>query len=89
MMRVKLSVPRFICETKTRLIKWEKKEEIWLNSMTKAPTFTKNPKSNVTTQKRHQKFDYTTIADQFMMNSGSNKSHATGVVKCMYIKFSS
>ena len=32
--------------------------------MTKAPTPTENPKSNVTTQKRHQNFDYTTIADR-------------------------
>ena len=33
----------------------EKKEEIWLSPMTKAPTPTENTKSNVTTQKRHQK----------------------------------
>ena len=33
----------------------EKKEVIWLGSMTKAPTPQKNPKSNVTKQNRHQK----------------------------------
>ena len=35
----------------------------------------KNPKSNATTQKRHQKFDYTTIADRLVTVSWSNDSH--------------
>ena len=41
----------------------EKKKEIWLSPMTKAPTLTEKSKkqldSNIT--KRHQNFDYTTI----------------------------
>ena len=44
---------------------WEKKEEICLSPTTKAPTPTEKSKkkSNMTTQKRHQNVDYTTIAD--------------------------
>ena len=38
-------------------------------------------KSNVTSQKRHQNFDYTTIADRLRTVSWSNESHPTGVVK--------
>ena len=43
----------------------EKKEKIWPNPMTKAPTPTEKSKkkSNVTPHKRHQKFAYTTIAE--------------------------
>ena len=40
-----------------------------------------NPKRNVTTQKRRQKFDYTTIADRHRTVSWGNDSHPTGVVK--------
>ena len=44
------------CTCLTELtLKKEKKEEIWLGPMTKAPTPTKNAKSNVTTQKEERK----------------------------------
>ena len=61
---------------------YEKKEEIWLSLMTKAPTPTeKNPKSSVTTQNATKNFDYTTIADRLRTVSWGNDSHPTGVVK--------
>ena len=41
-------------------------------------------KGNVTTQKRHQNFDYTTIADRLRTVSWDNDSHPTGVVKPVY-----
>ena len=44
---------------------WEKKEETRLDPVTKVPIATAIQKSKVTTQKRHQNLDYTTIADQF------------------------
>ena len=44
----------------------------------------KNPKSNETTQKRHQNFDYTTIADRLGTVGWSNDSHPTGVIKPVY-----
>ena len=44
----------------------------------------KNPKSNVTTQKSHQNFDYTTITDRLRSDSWSYNSHSTGVVKPVY-----
>ena len=62
----------------------EEKKEIWFSPMTKALTSTENPKSNVTTQKRHQNFDYTTIADWLRTVSWGNDSHPTGVVKPVY-----
>ena len=62
----------------------ETKEEIWFSPMTKAQHQKKNPKSNVTTQKRHQKFDYTKIADRLRTVSRGNGSHLTGVVKPVY-----
>ena len=49
--------------------------------MTKAPTSTENLKSNMTTQKRIQKLDYTTIADRLRTVSLGNDSQQTGVVK--------
>ena len=44
----------------------------------------KSPKSNVTTEKRQQNLDYTTIADRLRMVSWSNSSHPTGEVKPAY-----
>ena len=41
----------------------------------------KNPKSNVTTQKRLKNFDYTTTADRLWTVSWSNDNHPTGVFK--------
>ena len=42
----------------------------------------KNPKNKLTTtQKRHQNFDFTTIADRLRTVSLSNDSHQTDVVK--------
>ena len=52
--------------------------------MTKNPTSTQNPKSNVTILKRHQNFDYTMIADLLRTVSLSNDGHTTGVVKPVY-----
>ena len=52
--------------------------------MTKAPTHWGNPKSNVTTQKLHQNFDYTTIADRLRTVNWHNDSYPTGVVKQVY-----
>ena len=60
----------------------EKMEEIWLSPMTKAPTPTE--KATWQHQKRHQNFDYTTIADRLRAVSWSNNSHPTGVVKPVY-----
>ena len=39
---------------------------------------------NATLQKRHQNFDYTTIADRQRTVSWSNNIHPTGVVKPVY-----
>ena len=61
-----------------------KKEEISLIVMTKALAPQKSPKSTVTTQKRHQNFDYTTIADRPRIISWVDDSHPTGVVKQVY-----
>ena len=44
----------------------------------------KNPKSNVTTQKMYQNFDYTTITDRLRTVSWGNDSDPTGVVKTVY-----
>ena len=52
--------------------------------MTKAPTPTEKYKSNATTQKRHQNFDNTTIADRLRTVSWGNESHQTGVDKLVY-----
>ena len=50
--------------------------------MIKTPTFTENPKSNLTTHKRPPpQSDYTTIADRRRTVSWSNNSHPTGVDK--------
>ena len=62
----------------------EKKEEIWLSSMTKATTPTEKSKSNVITQKRDKNFVYTTIAGRLMTISWRNDSHPTGVIKPVY-----
>ena len=53
--------------------------------MTNALTPTKNPKSNVTTQKRHEKnSDYTTFADRLRTVSWINDSHPINVVIPVY-----
>ena len=64
----------------------EKKEEIWLGHMTKAPTFTekKSKKQRYNTQNATKNFDYTMITDQLRTVSWSNNSHSTGVVKPVY-----
>ena len=53
----------------------EKKEEIWLSPMTKAPTPTeksKNDRDNI--QNATKNLDYTTIADRLRTVSWSNSS---------------
>ena len=44
-------------------------------SYDKNPYTHKKSKKHVTTQKRHQNFDYTTIADRLMTVSWGNDSH--------------
>ena len=66
-------------------IAWEKKEEIWLSPMTKAPTPTEKSKTQHDNTKNATKyFDYTTIADRLRTVSWGNSSHPTGVVKPVY-----
>ena len=44
---------------------WDKKEEIWLSSMTQAPTITEMSKGQSdNTNNATKKFDYTAIADR-------------------------
>ena len=50
----------------------------------KSPYTTGNAKKQVTTQKRHQKFDYTTTEGRLRTVSWSNNNHQTGVVKPVY-----
>ena len=66
--------------------KWqEKKEEIWLSSMTKAPTPTeKSNKERDNTKNATKNFDYSTIADRLRTVSWGKNSHPTGVVKPVY-----
>ena len=59
----------------------EKKEEIWLSPMTKAPTPTEMSKGQSdNTNNATKKFDYTAVADRLRTVSRSNHSHPTGVV---------
>ena len=59
----------------------EKKEEIWLSPMTKAPTPTEMSKGQSdNTNNATKKFDYTAVADRLRTVSWSNYSHPTGVV---------
>ena len=46
-----------------------------------------NPKRNMTTQTRHQNFDYTTIADRLRAVCWGNNSRPTGVVKSHIIRY--
>ena len=59
----------------------EKKEEIWLSPITKALKPTEFQKVKRQHKKRHQNFDYTTIADRLMTVSWINDNHPTGVVQ--------
>ena len=53
--------------------------------MTEAPSTTeKKSKKQRDNTKRHQNFDYTSIADRLRAVSLSNNSHPTGVVKPVY-----
>ena len=61
-----------------------KRKAIWLSPMTKTPIPTEHSQNQWTTQKRHQKLKYTTIADRLRKVSWSNNSHPTGVVKPVY-----
>ena len=63
----------------------EKKEDIWLSPMTKAPTPTEKSKKQRDNIKNATKnFDYTTIADRLRTVSWSNDSYTTGAVKPVY-----
>ena len=59
----------------------EKKKEIRLGPMTKALIPTEIKKKQLTTTRRYQNVDYTTIAGRLGTVSWSNNSHPTGVVK--------
>ena len=60
----------------------EKKEDIWLSPVTKAPTPTEKCKKQRDNIKNATKnFHYTTIADRLRTVSWSNSSHPTNVVK--------
>ena len=68
-------------ESNNTLVLREKGRDL-TRSYDKCPTsHRKNPKSNVTTQKRNQNFDCTTIADRLRTVSYGNDNHPTGVVK--------
>ena len=56
----------------------------WHSSMTKAPTPTKSKNATRQHKKRHNTFDYTTIADRLRTVSCSNNNHSTGVVNPVY-----
>ena len=59
-------------------VAWEKKEEIWLSPMTKAPTPTEMSKGQSdNTNNATKKFDYTAVADRLRTVSWSNYSHPT------------
>ena len=63
----------------------EKKEEIWLSPMTKAPTPTDMSKGqNDNTNNARKKFDYTAVADRLRTVSWSGYGHPTGVVNLVY-----
>ena len=63
----------------------EKKEEIWLSPMTKAPTTTeKSKKQRDNTKTPPKNFNYTTIANRLRTVSSGNDSHPAGVVKPVY-----
>ena len=60
----------------------EKKEDIWLDLMTKAHTPPRKIQKATWQHKTATKnFDYTTIADRLRTVSWGNNSHPTGVVK--------
>ena len=63
----------------------EKKEEIGLSPMTKAPTpaeMSKGQSDN--TNNATKKFDYTAVADRLKTVSWSNYGNSTGVVNLVY-----
>ena len=56
----------------------EKKKDIWLSPMTKAPTPKEKPKEHNTNATKNS--DYTTMAIRLRMVSWGNDSHPIGVV---------
>ena len=63
----------------------EKKEEIWLGPVTKAPSDREKSKKQRDNIKNATKnFDYTTTANRLRSVSWSNSSHPIGVVKPVY-----
>ena len=62
----------------------EKKNDISLSPMTKAPIPTENSTTNWQHKNTNKNFDYTTIADGLWTVSLSNNSHPSGVVKPVY-----
>ena len=63
----------------------QKKEEIWLSPMTKAPIQTEMSKGQSDyTNNATKKFNYTAVADRLRAVSWSNYSHPTGMVDLVY-----
>ena len=68
-------------------VKQEKKEEILLSPMTKAPAPTeKSKKQRDNTKNATKKIDYTTIADRLRTVSWRYNSHQTGEVKPVFAR---
>ena len=57
------------------------KERYLTQSYNENPYTNRKLNNQLTTEKRHQNIDYTTIADQLRTVSWSNNIHTTGVVK--------
>ena len=62
----------------------EKKNGIWLSTMTKTIIPTENSTTNWQHKDATKNFDYTKIADRLRTVSWSNNGHPTGVVKWVY-----
>ena len=63
----------------------EKREEIWLSLMTKAPTLTETSKGQSDNANNATKrLDYTAVADRLRTVSWGNYGHQTGVVNLVY-----
>ena len=62
-------------------VMYREKEGHLTQSYDKTPYTNRKFENQRTTHKRHQNFDYTTIADRLRTVSWSNNSHPTGVVK--------
>ena len=68
-----------------KIISTEKREDIWLIPLTKAPTTTEMSKGqNDNTNNATKKFDYRAVAGRLRTVSLSNNGHPIGVVNLVY-----